>query len=385
MPKPEYNDGISTDLYTSMYEQYYFKNSVLRKVKPIKKKKLKNKNIFFKKIISFTFVMLLLFWVLPYSFKNFEANLFPVNTKKALRVDYKNLLYPTYSYLYKDLFLGKYIIKEVTYKNHLMVDIQESFERKSLKNGLLNLMEHYKRIKPSVYVWEYNGKSFVNINADEPFPAASIIKIPVLIEMFREIEQGKFTLDDTMVLEDYYRAPGSGKLQYSQGGVAHSMDYLAKIMIENSDNSSTNMIMAKMGGMPEVNKAMNKWGLKTTHINTWLPDLEGTNITTAREMAKMFYNIDSTNILSSDSKKHIADYLGHVKNNRLLQAGLPHDAILLHKTGDIGFMLGDAGIVKTANGKKYIVVILARRPYNNLQGKEFIVKASKIIYNNISN
>ncbi len=385
MPKPEYNDGISTDLYTSMYEQYYFKNSVLRKVKPIKKKKVKNKNIFFKKIISFTFVMLLLFWVLPYSFKNFEANLFPVNTKKALRVDYKNLLYPTYSYLYKDLFLGKYIIKEVTYKNHLMVDIQESFERKSLKNGLLNLMEHYKRIKPSVYVWEYNGKSFVNINADEPFPAASIIKIPVLIEMFREIEQGKFTLDDTMVLEDYYRAPGSGKLQYSQGGVAHSMDYLAKIMIENSDNSSTNMIMAKMGGMPEVNKAMNKWGLKTTHINTWLPDLEGTNITTAREMAKMFYNIDSTNILSSDSKKHIADYLGHVKNNRLLQAGLPHDAILLHKTGDIGFMLGDAGIVKTANGKKYIVVILARRPYNNLQGKEFIVKASKIIYNNISN
>ena len=81
----------------------------------------------------------------------------------------------------------------------------------------------------------------------------------------------------------------------------------------------------------------------------------------------------------------MADYLGHVKNNRLLQAGLPSDAILLHKTGDIGFMLGDAGIVKTANGKKYIVVILAKRPYNNHQGKEFIVKASKLIYNNIYN
>ena len=99
----------------------------------------------------------------------------------------------------------------------------------------------------------------------------------------------------------------------------------------------------------------------------------------------MFYNIDATNIISNKSKRHIADYLGHVKNNRLLQAGLPKNAILLHKTGDIGFMLGDAGIVKTANGRKYIVVIMAKRPYNSHKGKDFIVKASKIIYNNIAN
>jgi beta-lactamase class A len=129
---------------------------------------------------------------------------------------------------------------------------------------------------------------------------------------------------------------------------------------------------------------MKRWGLKTTHVNNWLPDLDGTNVTTAREMAKMLYNIDTTSIVSNESKKHIADYLGHVKNNRLLQAGLPSNAILLHKTGDIGFMLGDAGIVKTGSGKKYIVVILARRPYNNQQGKDFIVEASKLIYNNLN-
>ncbi len=385
MPEPIYNHRINSDLYTSVYEQYYFKNTPVKKVKPIKKiKKQKKKSIFYK-LFSYICTALLLFYVLPFSFETFIADIFPINNSNILKVDYKRLLYPTHSYLYKDLFLGKYIVKEATYKNHIMVDIQESYERSGLKNNLLALSQEYSRIKPSVYVWEYNGKSYVDINADEPYPAASIIKIPVLIEMFREIEHGKFSLDDKMVLEDFYRASGSGKLQYSQGGIAHSMDYLARIMIENSDNSSTNMIMAKMGGMSEVNKAMNRWGLKTTHINTWLPDLDGTNITTAREMAKMFYNIDSTNMLSNSSKRQMADYLGHVKNNRLLQAGLPADAILLHKTGDIGFMLGDAGIVKTANGKKYIVVILAKRPYNNHQGKEFIVKASKMIYNNIYN
>ena len=386
MPKPEYNYYQNNDMYTAMYEQYYFKDAN-KKVKPLKRKpkQKKNKKNIFQKIVSIMFFSTLLFYVLPFSFNTYIADVFPQNERNMLNVDYEKMLFPTNGYLYKDLFLGKYIIKDTEYSKHIMVNMQESFERKNLKNRLLALASEYKSIKPSIYVWEYGTKSYVNINADEVFPAASIIKVPVLIEMFREIEQGKFSLYDKMVLEDHYRASGSGRLQYSQGGIAHSMDYLARIMIENSDNSSTNMIMSKMGGMPEMNRAMKRWGLTSTHINNWLPDLDGTNVTTAKELAKMFYNIDATNIISNKSKRHIADYLGHVKNNRLLQAGLPKNAILLHKTGDIGFMLGDAGIVKTANGRKYIVVIMAKRPYNSYKGKDFIVKASKIIYNNIAN
>ncbi|MBQ8887646.1 MAG: serine hydrolase [Candidatus Gastranaerophilales bacterium] len=383
MPKQSYKYNTASNMYTSVYEQYYFKNTP-KKVKPIRRTKKKKSASKIKTLFFTICFILLLFYILPFSFKNFVADTVKINAKTILNVDYHHLMYPTQSYLNKDLFLGKYIIKEAEYKNSIMIDIPETGERKGLKNRLLALANEYSKIEPSVYVWEYGGRTFVDINADKPYPAASIIKLPVLIEMFREIEAGKFSLYDKMVLEDFYRASGSGKLQYSQGGRAHTMDYLAKIMIENSDNSSTNMIISKIGGMHEVNKAMKRWGLKTTHINTWLPDLDGTNITTARELAKMLYNIDTTNIVSNTSKRHMADYLGHVKNNRLLQAGLPSDALLLHKTGDIGDMLGDAGLVKTANGKKYIVAILAKRPYNNRQGKDFIVKASEIIYNNIS-
>ncbi len=386
MPRPEYNYTQNNDMYNTSYNQYYFKNKP-SKVKPLKRK-VRRQNpvaVLFKRVISLSFFAIMLFYILPFSFKHFVNSIFPQNTKKMLNVNYEKLLYPTNSYLYKDLFLGKFIIKDTQYSKPIMINMQEGYERKLLKARLLSLANEYKKIEPSIYVWEYENKSYVNINADEIFPAASIIKLPILIEMFREIEQGKFKLSDTMTLEDYYRASGSGRLQYSQGGIAHSMDYLARVMIENSDNSSTNMIMSKMGGMPEMNRAMHRWGLTTTHINNWLPDLKGTNVTTAKELAKMFYNIDSTSIISNQSKKIIADYLGHVKNNRLLQAGIPKNALLLHKTGDIGFMLGDAGIVKTANGKKYIVVIMVKRPYNSYKGKEFIVKASKIIYNNIAN
>ena len=112
--------------------------------------------------------------------------------------------------------------------------------------------------------------------------------------------------------------------------------------------------------------------------------MSGNNYTTAKDVATMLYNVDNTDFLSMQSKEKIFDYMGHVHNNRLIQAGLGPGALFMHKTGDIGKMLGDAGIVFTPNGKKYIVVILANRPHNSVLGKEFIVKSSQVIYNYMS-
>ena len=77
--------------------------------------------------------------------------------------------------------------------------------------------------------------------------------------------------------------------------------------------------------------------------------------------------------------------MSHVKNDRLIPQGLGKGATFLHKTGDIGSMLGDAGIVYMPNGKKYIVVIMAKRPYNSPLGKQFIQQASKLIYEGMLN
>ena len=184
-----------------------------------------------------------------------------------------------------------------------------------------------------------------------------------------------------MTLTEYYRTEGSGGLQFKAANSKYSLDTLARVMITDSDNTATNMIMSKIGSMTDVNQGIRDWGLKQTHVKTWLPDLQGTNHTTARDLGVMLYNIENPKFLSMSSRERIFDYMGHVKNNRLIQAGLGPGASFLHKTGDIGKMLGDAGIVYTPNGKKYIVVILANRPYNSPAGKDFIVRASEIIYN----
>ena len=308
-------------------------------------------------------------------------NLAQKNVKKISSVDLYAIANPVTNYLSNDLFNNRLLLTPTIQKTHSEITtMYHTSEMTSLKSQLNGLMAQYPSIKPSIYVWEYENGKYVDINADSLYSAASIIKLPVLVRMFKSIEAGQMTIYDEMTLTEYYRSSGSGNLQYSQGGRKLTLDQLAKTMIQDSDNTSTNMIMSKMGGMDDVNIGLRDWGISKTYVRTWLPDLKGTNKTTAKDMAKILYNLDNPGFLNINSREYIIDYLSHVKNNRLIAAGLGDGALFIHKTGDIGTMLGDAGIVYAQNGKKYIIVILANRPHNSPQGKDFIVKASSLIY-----
>lgn len=307
------------------------------------------------------------------------------NPAYRMNVDLYRIANPVTNYIHNDMFNNELLLTPTIEKPHSEVTtMYQTTEIASLKQQLNNLMTQYPTIKPSIYVWEYEQGQYIDIKSDEIYPAASIIKLPVLVRMFKSIEAGQFKLNDEMKMIEQYRSSGSGNLQYSQANRDYSMDYLAKIMIQDSDNTSTNMIMAKMGGMDDVNMGLRDWGISKTYVRTWLPDLGGTNKTTAYDIAKILYNLDNPGFLNINSRESIIDYMSHVKNDRLIQAGLGEGALFIHKTGDIGTMLGDAGIVYAPNGKKYIVVILAMRPHNSYQGKEFIVKASQMIYKAIA-
>ena len=306
------------------------------------------------------------------------------NPAFSREVDLASIAFPTVNYIHNDLFNNRLMLTPTIQKVHSEVTtMYQTSEIGTLKQDLQNLMAQYPTIEPAIYAWEYDKGQYVSINAQEIYPAASIIKLPILVRMFKSIESNQFTIFDEMKMTEPYRSSGSGNLQYSQGGRSYTMDYLAKIMIQDSDNTSTNMIMSKMGGMDDVNIGLRDWGISTTYVRTWLPDLKGTNKTTAADIAKILYNLDNPGFLNINSREYIIDYMSHVKNDRLIQAGLGEGALFIHKTGDIGTMLGDAGIVFAPNGKKYIVVILAKRPFNSYQGKDFIVKASKLIYESI--
>lgn len=374
--------------YTKVYNYTAYANNRNLRYKdlreanrPIGRQKNKKKSLA-QVIIRLVFFAFMGFSVLPFAFNNVSKAIFAPTPYKNIKTDMRNLAFPTHNYLSNDWYLGERGFNYSADQKHAkMFPIKENVNMPVLYQELNNLAKQYPKVKPAVYVWDYETGNYIDINASDNYATASIIKIPVLIDVFKSIEAGQFSLDDKIPLTEYYRTEGSGSLQFKAENSQYTIDTLARLMITESDNSATNMLISKVGSMRDVNQIIRDWGLKDTYVSNWLPDLAGTNRTTAREMATMLYNIDTNDkLLSQESRARIFGYMGHVKNNRLIQAGLGAGSLFLHKTGDIGTMLGDAGIVITPNGKKYIVVILANRPHNDIAGKEFIVHASEIIY-----
>ena len=356
------------------------------KLKPIRPKKharvQKHINPF-AKLLSTMLICAIGIFVLPYSYNRLVAPLITGTSYPEVKVNYQELYSPTTNYLSNDLVLNTRLLTGAETKNPKMSKLYLTTEMPALKANLKRLSASYPSIQSSIFVWDFETGKYVDIDSTKVFSAASIIKLPILIQLFKSIEANQLTIYDNMELTPYYKADGSGVLKNSMSGAQYTIDELAKIMIQKSDNSATNMLMSEIGGMPDVNNGIRSWGLKSTYVRTWLPDLEGTNYTTTKDLATMLYNLDNPGFLNINSREYIIDYMSHVENNRLIQAGLDPKALFVHKTGDIGKMLGDAGIVFTPNGKKYIVAILANRPYNSPQGKNFIQQASSLIYKSI--
>lgn len=336
------------------------------------------------RMIWLAMLALIAIYPLPYGYDKITKPLLFGPSYKEVKVNYNQLYSPTVNYLSNDLFLNTRLLTPAKTNKPEMTTLYTTEKMAVLEAKLNKLMSAYKTIDPSIFVWDYETGKYVDIKASVPYSAASIIKVPILIQLFKSIEANQLTIYDEMTLTPYYKAEGSGDLQRAPLDSKYTIDELARVMIEKSDNSATNMIISAVGSMNDVNSGIRSWGLKNTHINNWLPDIAGTNYTTARDLATMLYNLDNPGFLNINSREYIIDYMSHVENNRLIQAGIDKKALFIHKTGDIGKMLGDAGIVFTPDGKKYIVAILANRPYNSAQGKDFIQKASTIIYSSMT-
>ena len=269
--------------------------------------------------------------------------------------------------------------------NSLMKPVPLGTEILGLKNMLLPIVNSDVNYKSGIFIWDNKTNNYVAINADQPFSTASIIKIPVLIEMFRQIDKGLLSINELVEFNTLHLAEGSGELQYSPVDKYHTLDYLAKIMIEHSDNSATNIILDQIGGARELNWAISSWGLKNTHMENWLPDLSGTNIASPRDFATMLYNINNPWFLSPQSSNQIKQYMANIKNRHLINSAMPADATIIHKTGDIGTMVGDAGVITLKDGRQIIIIAMVERPWNSYKAKDIIREVSRVALNYFSN
>ncbi|MEB3160975.1 MAG: serine hydrolase, partial [Synechocystis sp.] len=218
-------------------------------------------------------------------------------------------------------------------------------------------------------------------NGNQSLPAASTIKIPVAIAFFQAVDQGKIQLHEQLPLTKDVVGSGAGTMQYELGKrESYSALEVVTQMMVISDNTATNMIIKRLGGMAKLNQQFQTWQMPHTKLNNLLPDLEGTNTTSPQDLAMILVKLQNGDLLSLKSRDRLMNIMQQTKTQTLLPQGLEPGAVISHKTGDIGTILGDAGVIDMPNGKRYVGAVMATRPFNDMAGRMIIQDISRTVY-----
>ncbi|MGE5658317.1 MAG: serine hydrolase [Actinomycetota bacterium] len=259
--------------------------------------------------------------------------------------------------------------------------IPNGSEMTPVKSQVEAIIKRYRSLSAGMFFLDLDTGNYLNIDGDRIFPAASTIKLPILIAFFQDVDAGKISLNETLVMRPDLVASGSGTMQDEPDWSRFSIKETVTKMITISDNTATNMIIDRLGGIAKLNQRFRSWGLSDTVIRNWLGDFQGTNTTSSQDMVRLLAMLLHDKLVSDSSREQVLEILRHTTIKTLLPAGLGPGAVIADKTGDIGFLVGDAGVIDMPNGKRYLAAIFVKRPYNDPIVRDFVRQISRLVYN----
>ena len=257
-------------------------------------------------------------------------------------------------------------------------------ELKTVKSKIVSLAAGQTDLVPGVFVYNPDTEAYLDIAGDKAFPAASTIKFPVLVAFFQEVDAKRIRPEEFLTMRKDLVAPESGDIQYQPIGTKFSALEIADLMITISDNTATNMLIDRLGGMAALNQRFKGWGLTQTAIRNPLPDLQGTNTISPKDLAMLMLRVSQGEFLTPHSRDRALDMMRNTVTNTLLSPGLGKGAKIAHKTGDIGSVVGDVGLIEMPTGQHYVATAMVQRPHNDPRAQELIRQTSRIIYQEIN-
>ncbi len=205
------------------------------------------------------------------------------------------------------------------------------------------------------------GGTFAH-NGDRQFRAASTVKIPLMIEIYRQIDRGERSIDDRYVLRDADRGIGSGVMLHLHEGIELTLGDLIYLMISISDNTATN-ILIDFAGMENVNATMQSLGMTGSTLGRKMKGRpaegdEQENWATPDDYATVVQAILDGQAASAESCVEMVAMLEKQQNKRRISRYLPEaDGIRWGtKTGSISGVTNDAGFIMTERGTLLVSV-----------------------------
>ncbi len=257
-------------------------------------------------------------------------------------------------------------------------------ELKEAKVKIQAIAAAQKDLAAGMFFYNPETGAYLDLAGDKTFSAASTIKVPVLIAFFQAVDAGQVRLDELLVMRKDLIASESGVMQYQPVGTKYSALETADQMITISDNTATNMLIDRLGGIAALNERFKGWGLSQVNLRNLLPDLQGTNTVTPKDLSTLMLKLGQGDLLTPRSRDLALDIMRRTVTQTLLPPGLGAGATIAHKTGDIGLVVGDSGLIGMPNGQRYVATVFVKRPHNDPRAQELIRQISKISYQALS-
>jgi beta-lactamase class A len=229
---------------------------------------------------------------------------------------------------------------------------------------------------------DLNTGDRAGFNATASMPAASTIKIPVMVEVFSQLEAGRFDLRRRVTLLARDKDWGSGELCDAPAGSTYAVSELLEKMIDISDNTATNMLI-RLVGRSNINTSMRDLGLSRTRLTDDVRT-DGWSIrqelrTSPHDLAHLLTLMARHELVDEWSSNEMISILEADQYNTLIPEPLPDNVAIAHKTGSLFDTLNDAGIVFAADAPYVIAVMTTALPSQDL-GRSFIHTLSRMAY-----
>jgi len=239
----------------------------------------------------------------------------------------------------------------------------------------------------------------ITINGDKQMDTMSTIKIPLMIEAFRQIEAGKFKLDDRVVVTEAMKRPGTGVIRSLDAGASLTIKDMLTLMIIVSDNTATDVMFDKVGGVEAVNKLMDSYGLKNTRATfpseVWFKNLRAApsteqfhfegktpyGLSSAHDMGILLEKIKKGEAVSKQASEMMLQIMrGQVYSSRLPKyvSGFR----VPHKTGDfLPYIGNDVGVFESPRRNVVVSIFTAHHTGLGVTLEDTIARVAEQISN----
>jgi beta-lactamase class A len=272
-------------------------------------------------------------------------------------------------------------------------------------NLLKNKIETHLAIDSAVFGIAYKnlstGETFFH-NERNYFHAASTMKTPVLIEIFKQAKEGRFSISDRIALKNSFTSIADGSSYtldstddsefdlYQKLGQSYPIESLAYDMITRSSNLATNMLIEKVGA-ENIMKTLHELGAKDMQVLRGVEDNKAfakglNNKTTALDLLILFEQMAMYQIVDTASSKAMINILLDQQFKEIIPAQLPPSVKVAHKTGSINGIQHDSGIVFLPGGERYVVVLLSSfKPGDEKKVVQAMANVSRVLYEHTAN